>query len=168
MKQFESRTTFTDGVPHIELYAALAGLEKGVPRPGRKPKFGTHLIQRVVEMTTRHKPPPPLAPFSVRPLTGPARPLRPTPPFACSPILFSSWFTNCAKTLGHAYARNAVMTRTLPMLCAFQPMFTGVCVMSETAIGIAMGLAVSLPPLAVEGVGSFGGKLSPPLLLGVP
>jgi len=35
----------------------LAGLEKDAPRAGRKPKISTRLIQRVVEMTTRHKPP---------------------------------------------------------------------------------------------------------------
>jgi len=39
------------------LTLGLAGLKKDAPRPGRKPKFGTRLIQRVVEITTRHKPP---------------------------------------------------------------------------------------------------------------
>ena len=39
------------------LTLGLAGLEKDAPRPGRKPKIGARLIQRVVEMTTRHKPP---------------------------------------------------------------------------------------------------------------
>jgi transposase len=38
------------------LTLGLAGLEKDAPRPGRKPKFGPRLMQRVVEMTTRHKP----------------------------------------------------------------------------------------------------------------
>src|SRR6266567_4880184 len=39
------------------LTLGLAGLEKDAPRSGRKPEIGTRLIQRVVEMTTRHKPP---------------------------------------------------------------------------------------------------------------
>jgi len=39
------------------LTLGLVGLEKDAPRPGRKPKISTCLIQRVVEMTTRHKPP---------------------------------------------------------------------------------------------------------------
>ena len=39
------------------LTLGLAGLEKDAPRSGRKPEIGARLIQRVVEMTTRHKPP---------------------------------------------------------------------------------------------------------------
>jgi len=39
------------------LTLGLAGLEKDAPRPGRKPTIGARLIQRVVEMTTRLKPP---------------------------------------------------------------------------------------------------------------
>jgi transposase len=39
------------------LTLGLAGLEKDAPRAGRKPTIGTRRIQRVVEMTTRHKPP---------------------------------------------------------------------------------------------------------------
>jgi transposase len=39
------------------LTLGLAGLEKDAPRAGRKPTIGARLIQRVVEMTTRHKPP---------------------------------------------------------------------------------------------------------------
>jgi transposase len=39
------------------LTLGLSGLEKDAPRPGRKPKIGARLIQRVVEMTTHHRPP---------------------------------------------------------------------------------------------------------------
>src|SRR5579864_1005077 len=39
------------------LTLGLAGLEKDAPRSGRKPEIGARLIRRVVEMTTRHKPP---------------------------------------------------------------------------------------------------------------
>src|ERR1700675_3961831 len=39
------------------LTLGLAGLEKDAPRAGRKPKISARRIQRVVEMTTRHKPP---------------------------------------------------------------------------------------------------------------
>ena len=39
------------------LTLGLAGLEKDAPRAGRKPTIGARQIQRVVEMTTRHKPP---------------------------------------------------------------------------------------------------------------
>ena len=39
------------------LALGFPGLEKDAPRAGRKPKISTRLIQRVVEMTTRHKPP---------------------------------------------------------------------------------------------------------------
>ena len=39
------------------LTLGLAGLEKDAPRSGRKPEIDARLIQRVVEMTTRHKPP---------------------------------------------------------------------------------------------------------------
>src|SRR5438309_8847752 len=38
------------------LTLGLAGLEKDAPRSGRKPQISARLIQRVVEMTTRHKP----------------------------------------------------------------------------------------------------------------
>ena len=34
----------------------MAGLEKDAPRPGRKPKIGASLTQRVVTMTTRQRP----------------------------------------------------------------------------------------------------------------
>jgi transposase len=39
------------------LTLGLVGLEKDAPRSGRKPKIGPRLVQRVVEMTTRQKPP---------------------------------------------------------------------------------------------------------------
>src|ERR1700751_1635665 len=39
------------------LTLGLAGLQKDAPRSGRKPEIGARLIKRVVEMTTRHKPP---------------------------------------------------------------------------------------------------------------
>ena len=39
------------------LALGLPGLKKDRPRPGRKPKIGTRQIQRVVEITTRQKPP---------------------------------------------------------------------------------------------------------------
>lgn len=39
------------------LTLGLAGLEKDAPRAGRKPTIGARRIQRMVEMTTRHKPP---------------------------------------------------------------------------------------------------------------
>jgi len=39
------------------LALGLAGLEKDAPRSGRKRQIGTRHIQRVVEMTTRQKPP---------------------------------------------------------------------------------------------------------------
>jgi transposase len=39
------------------LALGLSGVEKDAPRSGRKPKIGARQIQRVVEMTTRHKPP---------------------------------------------------------------------------------------------------------------
>jgi transposase len=42
---------------HRYLTLGLAGLKKDAPRSGRKPEIGARLIQRVVEMTTRHKPP---------------------------------------------------------------------------------------------------------------
>jgi len=38
------------------LALGVAGLEKDAPRPGRKPKIGTRLRQRVVTMTTRQQP----------------------------------------------------------------------------------------------------------------
>ena len=38
------------------LALGMAGLQKDAPRPGRKPKIGTRLRQRVVTMTTRQQP----------------------------------------------------------------------------------------------------------------
>lgn len=38
------------------LTMGLAGLEKDAPRSGRKPTISSSRIQRVVEMTIRHKP----------------------------------------------------------------------------------------------------------------
>ena len=38
------------------LTLGVVGLEKDAPRPGRKPKIGTRLTQRVVTMTTRQRP----------------------------------------------------------------------------------------------------------------
>src|SRR5215470_13283357 len=39
------------------LTLGMAGLERDAPRPGRTPKIGAPLIRRVVNMTTRQKPP---------------------------------------------------------------------------------------------------------------
>ena len=38
------------------LALGMTGLEKVAPRPGRKPKIGARLRQRVVTMTTRQRP----------------------------------------------------------------------------------------------------------------
>jgi transposase len=38
------------------LALGVAGLEKDAPRPGRNPKIGTRLRQRVVTLTTRQQP----------------------------------------------------------------------------------------------------------------
>jgi len=39
------------------LALGIAGLEKDAPRSGRKPRISPRLVRRVVDMTTRHKPP---------------------------------------------------------------------------------------------------------------
>src|SRR5215831_9192764 len=39
------------------LTLGMAGLERDAPRPGRTPKIGASLIRRVVNLTTRQKPP---------------------------------------------------------------------------------------------------------------
>src|SRR5579864_1896172 len=39
------------------LTLGLAGLERDASRPGRTPKITTSFVRRVVNLTTRHKPP---------------------------------------------------------------------------------------------------------------
>lgn len=48
LKQLRSKRFLTLG---------MAGLERDAPRPGRTPKINASLIRRVVNLTTRQKPP---------------------------------------------------------------------------------------------------------------